>query len=205
MTCGHVWTIGHSNNSIDSFIHLLENHRITAIADVRSIPYSRAAPQFRRESLRASLRNRGMSYVFLGRELGARSKDLSCYEDGRVVYERLAQTAEFQGGIERVLRGIKVERLALMCAERDPLDCHRTLLVARALVHRNVQVDHILATGEVEEHDKSILRLVDRLEGNQLDLFSTLDEQIRVALQLQERRIAYVDRESVRTQSSREL
>jgi hypothetical protein len=68
-----------------------------------------------------------------------------------------------------------------------------------------VQVDHILATGEVEEHDKSILRLVDRLEGNQLDLFSTLDEQIRVALQLQERRIANVDRESVRTQSSREL
>ncbi len=204
-TYGRIWTIGHSNHPIDTFLHLLESHHITAIVDVRSNPYSRAAPQFGRGLLRASLRKEGLSYVFLGRELGARSNDPSCYEDGRVVYQRLADTGQFDAGIERVLRGMKTERLALMCTERDPLDCHRTLLVARALVERNVDVEHILATGEAEDHDKSLMRLLERWGESQCDLFTTLDERVNTALRLQEKRIAYINRELLPPESSGKL
>lgn len=197
-----VMTIGHSNHALEAFMSLLERHRVTAIADVRSTPYSKFAPQYRKESIRASLRERGISYAFLGTELGGRSSDRTCYQDGRVVYKRLAQTRAFGEGLERTLRGAQSERIALMCTEKDPLDCHRTLLVARALVDLDVDVDHILATGEVETHHDSMMRLLDKVGFEQLDLFIPLDERIRVAAQLQETRIAYVDRSLANTQGA---
>jgi uncharacterized protein (DUF488 family) len=124
-----VMTVGHSNHPIEAFLELLARNRVTALADVRSMPYSRYQPQFNKDALARSLREHGIRYVFLGRELGARSEDPTCYVNGRVEYHRRAQTETFKSGIDRVVGGMNEHRIALMCAERDPLECHRTVSV----------------------------------------------------------------------------
>jgi uncharacterized protein (DUF488 family) len=87
-----VLTIGHSTHPIETFLGLLHQHGVTAVADVRSAPYSRFNPQFNKDALEHDLKEHGIRYVFLGRELGARSDDPSCYDKGRVQYGRLART-----------------------------------------------------------------------------------------------------------------
>ena len=128
-----LFTIGHSNHPIEAFIRLLQGHGVTAVGDVRSHPYSRYAPQYSRDPLKVALAQKGIAYVFLDKELGARSKDPGCYKEGKVQYDRLARQPQFAEGISRVTEGMKQYCIALMCAEKDPLECHRTLLVARKL------------------------------------------------------------------------
>lgn len=188
-----VFTIGHSTHPVEAFIGLLRQHQINALVDVRSSPYSRFNPQFNKPALEQSLRENGIKYVFLGRELGARSDDPSCYERGRVIYGRLANTELFRSGLDRVLRGAKQYRLALMCAEKDPLECHRTLLVARALDERGVKIVHILADGRLESHEGAITRLLDIVGVPHEDLFRSRAELVSEALAKQEKRVAYVD------------
>lgn len=187
-----ILTIGHSIQSLDRFVELLQRHDVTAVADVRSNPFSRRAPQFNRESLRSALHTHGIEYAFLGRELGARSNDPNCYVDGQVQYLRLAETDLFRQGMDRLLTGMQTQRIVLMCAEKEPLDCHRALLVARRLTDKGVHVDHISADGSVESHEDTMLRLLDNL-GMQPSLLQTTDELIAKALAIQEERVAYVD------------
>jgi uncharacterized protein (DUF488 family) len=188
-----VLTIGHSTHAVEAFVALLRRHDVTAIADVRSAPYSRFNPQFNREPLDEMLKACGMKYVFLGRELGARSDDPSCYENGRVQYTRLARLEMFHAGIERVVRGANDYRVALMCAEKEPLECHRTLLVARALDDLGVAIGHILPDGRVESHSASMERLLKLLGLSQQELYRSRRELIGEALFRQEQRVAYVD------------
>ncbi|WP_395155436.1 DUF488 family protein [Ilumatobacter sp.] len=193
MTPRTVLTVGHSAHSLDSFIALLAQHQVSAIADVRSTPFSRFTPQFNRESVKQELARHKVGYAFLGRELGARSNDPNCYEDGRVQYARLAATKSFHEGIERLRTGADRDRIALMCTEKDPLDCHRTLLVARALHEEGVNVEHIHADGHLETHEDAMLRLLDKFGLLQANMFRTNDDLLHDALQQQEARIAYVD------------
>ena len=155
-----VLTIGHSNHPLEAFLGLLGGRSVTALADVRSAPYSRFNPQFNRETLRGALAERGIRYVYLGRELGGRPDDPACYEGGRIRYDRLARTDRFCEGLARVMRGAAEHRIALMCAEKEPLDCHRTLLVARALEERGVEVAHILPDGGIEPQADAMERLL---------------------------------------------
>jgi type I restriction enzyme S subunit len=156
-----IFTIGHSNSSIDTFLNHLRRHDITMIADVRSIPYSRHFPHFNREALQASLATAGIKYVFLGDELGARPKDRACYSyDGSVDYQRLAARPQFRRGIVRVLAAARTERVALMCSEREPLNCHRTLLIGRVIAQDNVAVQHILSDDRLECHSDTEKRLM---------------------------------------------
>jgi uncharacterized protein (DUF488 family) len=186
-----VFTIGHSTHSLERFIALLKQHDITALGDVRSRPYSRVTPQFNREDLKKELRRVGVAYVFLGKELGARSEDPSCYEGGRVQYDRLAQTEMFRQGIDRVREGMNKYRLALMCAEKEPLECHRTVLVARHLDALGIPVLHILADGRLECHAESLNRLMRQLALPESDLFRSHEDVIMDAYKIQESRIAY--------------
>ena len=172
-----VYTVGHSNHPIEQFLALLDGNGITAIADVRSQPFSRRFPQFNRERLAATLSTHSIAYVFLGRELGARSDDESCYENGRVQYQRLAATAPFKRGIERIFTGTEKFRVALMCAEKEPLDCHRTLLVSRALEKRGASIAHILADGIVETQAQTMTRLTRIVRCNDIDEACCLREQ----------------------------
>lgn len=155
-----VWTVGHSNHPIERFVDLLVGAGITAVADVRSRPWSRRHPQYNREALARSLKDSGVAYVFLGGELGARSTDPVAWHDGRVDYERLAAMPSFRSGLDRVEAGAATHRIALMCAEREPLDCHRTVLVSRHLVARGISVMHLLADGGREAHAETERRLL---------------------------------------------
>lgn len=186
-----VYTVGHSNHSEQVFVQLLQDNGITAIADVRSSPYSRFNPQFNREALIRLLRNAGVAYVFLGAELGARSEDAACYESGKVQYDRLAETDLFKRGLHRVVEGSRAYCVALMCAEKDPLDCHRTILVARHLVDRGLEVKHILAGGAVETHDEAMRRLLQVLSLPEQDMFRSREDIIADAYSMRGQAIAY--------------
>jgi uncharacterized protein (DUF488 family) len=190
-----VLTIGHSTHPIETFLDLLARHGVTAVADVRSSPFSRFNSQYNRENLARSLKEVDIAYVFLGDALGARANDPSCYIDGRVQYGRLAMRPAFREGIARLKKGAAEHRIALMCAEKEPLDCHRTLLVARALDVEGVPVAHILADGALESHATTMDRLIDVAGLSRDDLFRSRDEIAAEALRLQEQKIAYVDAE----------
>jgi uncharacterized protein (DUF488 family) len=188
----HIYTIGHSNHPIDEFVGLLWRHGVTAIADVRSVPHSKWQPQFGQLPLKESLKKHGIEYLFLGKELGARTDDPSCYENGRVQYRRLAKTFLFKQGLERVLIELEGRRIALLCAEKEPLDCHRTLLVSRELVALGVPVMHIHADGHLEDHMDAMRRLLTLLGMRESDLFKSEAQLFDEACARQEERIAYV-------------
>ena len=190
-----ILTIGHSNHSMEVFLNLLSRHAVSAIADVRSVPFSRRNPQYSRQTLEPGLRNAGISYVFLGRELGGRTNDPSCCENGRVQFARLAERPEFRQGIDRLVRGSDRHRIALVCAEKEPLDCHRTLLVSEELERSGLSVGHIHSDGELECHQQAMARLPGHVglktAAGQQDLFLSSEELIDAALAFQEERIAY--------------
>ena len=175
-------------------MHLLIRHGVDEVMDVRSAPYSRYSPHFNHESLNFAMEEVGIGYVFLGGELGGRPADRSCYDaDGRVLYNRLAETDPFYDGIRRVISSADERRIALLCTEKEPLECHRTLLVANALTERGVDVEHILADGKLENHAAAMDRLMDifKLPRNG-DLFWTRTEMIGDALTRQAQKVAYV-------------
>lgn len=190
-----VFTIGHSTQTLEAFIELLQYHQIDVVADARSLPYSRVAPQFNQGSLKLALRRHGIRYVFLGKELGGRPDDLSCYENAQVQYERVARTDLFKRGIERILQDANERRLAIVCTEKEPLECHRTLLVARELHGRGVKVCHILDNKRIQTHEETMDRLLDRLGMRQGDLFgshaSSRDEMLADAVARQASKIAW--------------
>jgi uncharacterized protein (DUF488 family) len=189
-----VFTIGHSNHTLEEFLRLLAQHGITAVADVRSVPMSRLHPQFNREELSEALKQAGIAYSFLGKELGGRPQDPSCYVNGQVQYRLVALTGPFQKGIERVLTGARNYRIALMSAEREPLDCHRGLLVSPALEKAGVSVLHILADGSVEAHRETMNRLLERFGFTQDDLFRSREELVEEACARQQERVAYTEK-----------
>ena len=193
MTALEVLTVGHSNRSEFHLIELLRGHEVTAVVDVRSTPYSEWSPQFNRSAVAATLKEHGIAYSYLGGELGVRSDDPSCYEGGRVVYARLAATEQFQQGLRRVVKGARLHRLALMCAEQDPINCHRSILLAPQLERLGVNVSHILhPDGELESQQALVRRLLELHDLGQPDMFRSDEQRRAAALAEQERRIAYV-------------
>jgi len=186
-----VFTIGHSNHEFAKLLRLLRQHGVTAVADVRSAPYSRRYPQFSREPLEKALAEAGITYVFLGKELGARSDDPRCYENGSVKYDRLARTELFRSGLDRVERGIATHTISLLCAEKEPLDCHRTILVSRHLEARGVTVVHILEDGRLEPHAQTVARLLASLHESDADLFRSREQILSEAYEKWGDRIAY--------------
>ncbi|MFD5629648.1 DUF488 family protein [Streptomyces sp. NPDC127072] len=195
MASNTVFTVGHSTHSISGFLSLLQKHAITAVADVRSMPVSRFSPQFNRYAVERSLFEVDIKYVFLGKQLGARTEDLACYVDGRVRYDLLARTSDFGSGIKRLRNGSQSERIAVMCTEQEPLDCHRCVLVARVLDEYGITVKHIHGDGHVEDHASTMRRLMVNFGLDQEDLFRTSVERLQEALERQEQRIAYVNEE----------
>ncbi len=190
-----VFTIGHSNHSWEEFVKLLLRHGIDEVIDVRSSPYSRYVAHFNHDDLQQALENIGIGYEFLGGELGGRPADVSCYDDkGRVRYERVAETDAFDDGIRQVIRRADDCRPVLLCTEKEPLECHRTLLVARALAERDVAVEHIRADGRLESYNDAVDRLIDVFKlPRSGDMFRSKDDVISDALMRQAQKVAYTD------------
>ncbi|MDT8300606.1 MAG: DUF488 domain-containing protein [Sedimentisphaerales bacterium] len=190
-----LFTIGHSNHSLDHFIELLLSHRISSIADVRSSPYSKYSPHFNKDVLNSILRNANIGYIFLGRELGAQRSEDDCYIDGQAKYERIAHLPIFRHGLEIVLQEVKRNRVALLCAESDPITCHRTILICRELkkICSDLEITHILGDGTEERQELSEKRLIN-LHKLQPELFGDLTSTsglIEKAYDLQAEKIAY--------------
>ncbi len=143
-----ILTVGHSNHSIEHFLNLVKNAGIGIVADVRSFPVSRYAPQFNKDALAKSLQGEGIAYLYLGKELGGRS------------HEHPSTSEDFRKGLDRVIEESAHRRIAMMCAERDPLDCHRCLLLARRLAGRGIGLGHILASGDIASHRETEDRLL---------------------------------------------
>lgn len=154
------FTIGHSNNSIETFIGLLKQHGVTAVADVRSSPYSRRFPQFNQASLKAELKTENIAYVPLCNELGARPNDRSCYVEGMARYDLIAATEAFAIGLNRLIKGAEKHHITLMCAEQDPIVCHRAILVCPHLKKTELEIQHIHKNGELESHEHLEARLL---------------------------------------------
>jgi uncharacterized protein (DUF488 family) len=188
-----VYTIGHSTHSLDTFIALLQGVGVEAIADVRSTPFSRRLPHFNQGALRQALSGKGIAYVPLGRELGGRGNPHSVRDaHGRISYRSIADSPEFEQGLQRVESGSARMRIALLCTERDPLQCHRGILVSRVLAVRGTLVAHIHSDGTTEAHSDAELRLLRLAGARHPDLFQTDDEVLAAAYDAQEARIAHV-------------
>jgi uncharacterized protein (DUF488 family) len=197
-----LFTVGHSNNDEAGFLALLRGAGVTAVADVRSSPYSRRLPHFSRSALEPFLRAQGITYVFLGGQLGGRPGDEALYDPddkGRLVvnYERVRRTEPFCRGLERVWSGLESYSIALMCGEEDPLECHRGLMITPALKEIGLEPIHIRkgdqqeSTAELEGRLLEVTGLADRVGG----LFPPGPEEAKEILaeayRRQNRKVAY--------------
>ncbi len=191
-----LFTVGHSTHEAEAFVELLRVHSITAIADVRSSPFSRFNPQFNRETLQATLQRAGIDYVFLGEQLGARRSERDCYQDGKARYERIAKTPSFAEGLDRLRSGIQRHRIALLCAEKDPIICHRMILVCKALRDDPFEIRHIREDGTAESMEAAEERLLAAVGLPSKDLFRSREELIDEAYERQSDRIAYSELET---------
>lgn len=173
-----LYSIGHSTQSLESLVGLLNRYDIQVVADVRTAPFSKFNPQFNRRDLEFGLKEEGLQYVFLGKELGGRPDGDEFYDpDGHVLYGRMAGTPEFDAGLKRLLDGVELYRVAMMCSEEDPTNCHRFLLVTRVLYRQDVQVIHIRGDGTTQR-TKDVATFADWLAGS-LEQASLFDESVR--------------------------
>jgi uncharacterized protein (DUF488 family) len=188
---GRLFTIGHSNHPWPVFLDLLRRQGVTAVGDVRSSPYSAYNPQYNRETLAAALKEAGIAYVFLGEQFGARRIEPECYVDGRVRFDLVSRTAAFREGVLRLMDGLRSYDVALMCAERDPLECHRSGLVCRRLAQEIESIAHIREDGSLEDQAALEARLLAAAGLPARDLFRTRDDQLTEAYWWLEDRVAY--------------
>ena len=187
-----ILTIGHSRHSLERVIALLEGAGATAVADVRSAPVSRFSPHFNKTALATSLAARNIDYVFLGEQLGGRPEQTAMYTQGRADYEKMAAAPNFHAGIARLMEAAGRNRVAAMCSEADPLDCHRCLLVARALAQDGIEIGHVLASGAVMPHREAedrLLQLAGLTEASLL--LSSRDARLAEAYRARARKAAY--------------
>lgn len=157
-----IFTIGHSTDTIESFLEHLEHHQIDSIVDVRSIPYSHFVSQFNKEQLSVFLKKKKIIYIPMGDNLGARYEEKELlFEDGKVDFSKVVTTKKFQDGIDRVETGIKKGyKIALMCSEKNPIECHRFSLVSNYLHKNGYVVNHIVGK-DIFEHKLLENKLLD--------------------------------------------
>lgn len=184
-------TIGHSNIPAERFIAMLRAAGAGVVADVRSVPASRRFPWFSKQNLARRLADAGIGYVALGDRLGGRPRHARLYCDGVADYEAMAMQPEFHTGIEQLRDAATRAHVCLMCAEREPLDCHRCLLVARYLAEGGATIGHILHDGSIEPHAATEQRLL-ATEEERADLFAPGQrERLAAAYRRRARAVAY--------------
>jgi len=159
---GSIYTVGHSNIELEEFVNLLS--RIEVVVDVRSIPFSRYAPQFSKQTIKGNLEAAGIQYIFMedediGNVLGGKPRDEDCYENGKIVYEKVVKKSWYQDGISKLVELANKKKVAIMCSEEDPYKCHRHHLITQSLLEEGVTVFHIKRDGTVEKAEKETVQL----------------------------------------------
>ena len=190
------FTIGHSNIPIERFVALLQQAGVSALADVRSVPLSRRSPWFSKNNLAKNLAREGIDYAAMGDVFGGRPRDERLYRDGVADYEAMAKEPQYRDALTRLMTAMGCPRVCLMCAEREPLDCHRCLLVARSLGEHGLAIGHILYDGAIEPHADTERRLV-ALAGEGCDLFAHGQrDRLAAAYRRQAHAVAYRRKEN---------
>lgn len=184
-----IYTIGYSAFEIDEFVSILKLYNITAISDVRSSPYSKFKPDYNREFLSKKLKENNIQYVFLGNNLGARFEDKTVYINSTVNFELASKLDCFKNGVQRLVEGSKKYTIALLCAEKDPIECHRSILIAKN-ISNIFDVFHILADSTTETHKQLEHRLEKRFGLDQAVLFG---DTLKMAYDKQASKIAYAE------------
>lgn len=156
-----IYTIGHSSHTSDYFLHLLRKFNINSVVDIRSVPFSKYVPNFNKNEIKNFLNLNHIYYVYMAREFGLIQEDSKLFHpDGYLDFNKLSETEFFIKGINRLKSGVdNGYKIAIMCAEKDPLDCHRSILISPILVSEGYSVVHILPDGKRETHSE----LEDRL------------------------------------------
>ncbi|MCI6190044.1 MAG: DUF488 domain-containing protein [Clostridium sp.] len=177
---GNLFTIGHSQHTVNYFVALLKKYNINYVLDVRSTPYSKYAEQFNRENISSFLNKVNINYSFMGKYFGARPLEKSLYAaEGYLDFEKVAQSERFNKAMENVILGLEGgNKIALMCTEKDPIDCHRAIMVSRAFnKKKGIEVEHILPNGDIQTQKELDNRLVNKYFANrgQLSLFNYED------------------------------
>lgn len=197
---GFLYTIGHSQHEFEYFIDLLKKYEINYLLDVRSTPYSKYAEIYNKEMLSSLLSTKGIKYSFMGKFFGARPDNVELYnEEGYLDFEKVSYSDLFIKGMENVNLGLKRgNNIVLMCTEKDPIDCHRAIMVARAFSLRGIDVKHILSNGKYQTQQELDERLLDKYFPNraQLSIFNydkviNVEENIKLAYRERNKEIGY--------------
>jgi uncharacterized protein (DUF488 family) len=192
-----VYTIGHSNHTIDFFAELLQAFSISCVIDVRSMPASAYNPQFNRENLEVSLHNKNITYMHFGAEFGARHTEKELLDQfGKVDFDKVRQTPLFLQGVERLKNSLeKGYNISLMCSEANPFDCHRFSMISYYLVRNGFIVHHILKDKTLvrnEELESMLIKKYDKQlpTTNLFEVFSAND-RLNLAYRLRNMDVAY--------------
>jgi uncharacterized protein (DUF488 family) len=163
-----LFTIGYGARTLAEFMALLKANHIEYLIDVRTAPYSKFKPEFSKDLLQYHVERIGIHYLFMGDALGGQPKDPACHTDGKVDYDKVRAQPWFQKGIERLRKAFEQpHRVALMCSEGRPEQCHRSKLIGEALTAAGIPVCHI-------DEDGGLLtqaQVINRLTKGQMDLF----------------------------------
>jgi len=192
-----IFTIGHSNHDISDFINLLLANQIELVIDVRSAPYSKLYPHFNRNPLEVSLTKNSIKYIFLGDSVGGRSNNIKDYSKGRVMYKKIAEKKEYISSINTIIQNSSKYKIVLMCSEKEPLECHRTLLISRSIEAHMVKILHIHRDGQIESQNEGIQRLLKIWKLDSPNLFGEDAERIDEAFTKQESKYAYFDENKI--------
>jgi uncharacterized protein (DUF488 family) len=192
-----IFTIGHSNLDISDFINLLLANKIELVVDVRSAPYSKLYPHFNRNPLEISLTKNSIKYIFLGDSVGGRSNNIKDYSKGRVMYKKIAEKKEYISSINTIIQNSSKYKIVLMCSEKEPLECHRTLLISRSIEAHMVKILHIHRDGQIESQSEGIQRLLKIWKLDSPNLFGEDAERIDEAFTKQESKYAYFDENKI--------
>lgn len=174
-----IYSIGHGNKGLDVFIKELESFNIKYLIDIRSKPYSKWNPQFSQVALKREVERNDIKYVFLGDKLGGLPDDRSCYDsEGKVVYDFIKNKDFFQEGLNRLITANnKAIKIAIMCSESKPEECHRSKLIGEELLKIDISINHIIAENKIKSQETVISELTDGfglvdIFGNKTDFTS---------------------------------
>ena len=186
-----ILSLGHSSLPFPRFLDLLKGAGVTAVADVRTSPFSGRFPWFSQREMKGGLKDAGVAYAFLGKELGGRPASPELYRGSVADYDAMARTSLFRSGLDRLLLGSGTHRIAMVCSERDPLHCHRCLLVGRQLSQKQVLVTHLNFDGGRETQDQVEDRLLHEEKLFADDLLKSHAERLAEAYLKRSRQVAY--------------
>lgn len=193
-----IFTVGHSTHDVETFIKLLEANSINCVVDVRSTPYSQFASQFNENEIKFELNKRGITYIYMGEEFGARRDDDNLYINGKLSFDRTTKSPLFKKGVTRINNGLeKGFTIALMCSEKRPAECHRCIMIGKSLSDNGYEVEHILEDSTTITQQAVDTVLVEEYFPNrdQISLFNhenkSYDKYVADAYALRENEIAY--------------